>query len=166
MINKLIFFSKNVCCRFYLLSPFSRRTCFKTSPVLSSLVLDNLCTFFIKKTQRVSFIRYLLQDFLTSECYLQFIIFNFQCICCLLMFCRTEISVIQSQFLEAFHNSFISLNLAIKQHILEDIRKELREYYNAMVSFMIDFYSRLHLILLRNMAIPQLAYIFCFLLCC
>lgn len=85
-----------------------------------------------------------------------FIIFNFQCICCLLMFCRTEISVIQSQFLEAFHNSFISLNLAIKQHILEDIRKELREYYNAMVSFMIDFYSQLHLILLRNMAIPHI----------
>lgn len=85
-----------------------------------------------------------------------FKIFNFQCICCLLMFCRTEISVIQSQFLEAFHNSFISLNLAIKQHILEDIRKELREYYNAMVSFMIDFYSQLHLILLRNMAIPHI----------
>lgn len=99
-----------------------------------------------------------------------FIIFNFLLICCLLMFCRTEISVIQSQFLEAFHNSFISLNLAIKPQILEDIRKELREYYNAMVSFMIDFYSRLHLILLcvygTHMVIPQLAYIFCFLLCC
>lgn len=85
-----------------------------------------------------------------------FIIFNFQCICCLLMFCRTKISVLQSQFLEAFHNSFISLNLAIKQHILEDIRKELREYFNAMVSVMIDFYSWLHLILLRNMAIPHI----------
>lgn len=99
-----------------------------------------------------------------------FIIVNTQCICCLLMFCRTKISVLQSQFLEAFHNSFISLNLAIKQHILEDIRKELREYYNAMVSFMIDFYSRLHLILLcvygTHIVIPQLAYIFCFLLCC
>lgn len=110
----------------------------------------------LKKTQRVSFIRYLLQDFFNIGMLFLFIIFNFQCICCLLMFCRTEISVIQLQFLEAFHNSFISLNLAIKQHILEDIRKELREYYNAMVSFMIDFYSQLHLILLRNMAIPHI----------
>lgn len=166
MIKNTFFFSKNVCCRFYLLSPFSRRICLKTSPVLSSLVLDNLCTLFHLKNTACKLYSVSTSSFFNIRMLFLFKIFNFQCICCLLMFCRTEISVIQSQFLEAFHNSFISLNLAIKQHILEDIRKELREYYNAMVSFMIDFYSWLHLILLRNMAIPQLAYTFCFLLCC